>query len=113
MAKGYVGGSSIKSIKETLDGGYILGCGSTLGIVGDKTEPNIGGTGSEDYWIIKTDNLGNIQWQNSIGGNGRDYIQDIFVNADGSFLLQVILTLMPAGINQKIILEQALILIIG
>ena len=85
--KGYVGGSSIKSIKETLDGGYILGCGSTLGIVGDKTEPNIGGTGSEDYWIIKTDNLGNIQWQNTIGGNGRDYIQDIFVNADGSFFV--------------------------
>jgi hypothetical protein len=85
--KGYVGGSSIKSIKETLDGGYILGCGSTLGIVGDKTEPNIGGTGSEDYWIIKTDNLGNIQWQNSIGGNGRDWIEDVTVNADGTYFV--------------------------
>ncbi len=83
--KGYVGGSAIYSIKQTYDGGYILGCGSTLGIVGDKTEPNTGGTGSEDFWIIKTDNLGNIQWQNSIGGNGRDYIQDVSVNMDGTY----------------------------
>ena len=84
--KGYVGGSSIKSIKETLDGGFILGC-SSLGIVGDKTEPNTGGTGAEDFWIIKTDNVGTIQWQNTIGGNDRDWIEHVTVNSDGTYFV--------------------------
>jgi hypothetical protein len=25
-----------------------------------------------DYWIVKTDSIGNIQWQNTIGGNEGD-----------------------------------------
>jgi hypothetical protein len=85
--KGYVGGSGIYALQQTLDGGYILGCGSALGIVGDKTEPNTGGTGAEDFWIIKTDNLGNIQWQNTIGGNGTDILKEVLVNVDNSYFV--------------------------
>ncbi|MBK7886580.1 MAG: hypothetical protein IPJ86_04530 [Bacteroidetes bacterium] len=27
---------------------------------------------SYDYWIVKLDSLGNILWQNTIGGSGYD-----------------------------------------
>jgi hypothetical protein len=53
----------LNSIRQTSDGGYILGGYSGSNISGDKTENSIG---SWDYWIIKTDSLGNIQWQNTI-----------------------------------------------
>ncbi len=28
--------------------------------------------GGYDYWIVKTDSIGNIQWQNTIGGSIND-----------------------------------------
>ncbi len=28
--------------------------------------------GENDYWIVKTDSQGNIQWQNTIGGSKWD-----------------------------------------
>jgi len=61
-----IGGSSedlIYSIKQTSDGGYILGGLSSSNISGDKSENCLG---SSDYWIVKTDSMGIIQWQNTI-----------------------------------------------
>ncbi|MBK7971100.1 MAG: hypothetical protein IPK08_20460 [Bacteroidetes bacterium] len=42
-------------ISQTADGGYIVGGISNSNISGDKTENCLGG---EDYWIVKTDSLG-------------------------------------------------------
>ncbi|MBK7853610.1 MAG: hypothetical protein IPJ79_00670 [Bacteroidetes bacterium] len=42
-----------------------MGGFSDSNISGDKTENS---NGVEDYWIIKTDAAGNIQWQNTIEG---------------------------------------------
>jgi hypothetical protein len=64
-----IGGDSddyLSSIKQTSDGGYILGGYSKSIISGDKIENSMG---LHDYWIVKTNSLGNIQWQNTIGGN--------------------------------------------
>lgn len=37
---------------------------------GNKTENVVGGgTNYADYWVLKIDNVGNIVWQNTIGGN--------------------------------------------
>ena len=55
------------SLQVTSDGGYILGAMSASGISGDKTEESNGVT---DYWVVKLDVDGNIEWQNSIGGAG-------------------------------------------
>ncbi len=57
------------SIAQTADGGYILGGISSSNISGDKTENS---NGDWDFWIVKTDSLGVIQWQNTIGGNDKD-----------------------------------------
>jgi Secretion system C-terminal sorting domain len=82
-----IGGSSVdelKSIQQTTDGGYILGGYSYSGLFGDKTESNIG---EADYWIVKTDSLGSIQWQNTIGGNMRDWLYSIQQTIDGGYIL--------------------------
>jgi hypothetical protein len=82
-----IGGSSadyLTSIKQTTDGGFILGGRSFSSISGDKTEDSKGGY---DYWIVKTDSFGNIQWQKTIGGNNGDYLTSIQQTNDGNFIL--------------------------
>ncbi|MBL0071934.1 MAG: hypothetical protein IPP34_09005 [Bacteroidetes bacterium] len=71
-------------ISQTADGGYIVGGISNSNISGDKTENCLGG---EDYWIVKTDSLGNILWQNTNGGSDNDYLLSISTTADGGYIL--------------------------
>ncbi|MBL0095584.1 MAG: T9SS C-terminal target domain-containing protein [Bacteroidetes bacterium] len=82
-----IGGSLtdvLQSIIQTSDGGYILGGYSESNISGNKTENSLG---SGDCWIVKTDSLGNIQWQNTIGGNGIDEVASICQTTDGGYIL--------------------------
>ena len=84
-----IGGNNwddMQSIAQTTDGGYILGGKSMSNISGDKTE-NCIGIGSSDYWIVKTDSLGIIQWQNTIGGSDVDYFQSLQQTTDGGYIL--------------------------
>ena len=71
-------------VQQTSDGGYIIGGYSRSDISGDKTEQSLG---NEDYWIVKTNNTGNIQWQNTIGGNSPDYIYAMQQTSDGGYIL--------------------------
>jgi type IX secretion system substrate protein len=82
-----IGGSSedhLYSISQTTDGGYIIGGLSDSDISGDKTEIS---QGLSDYWIVKLDDLGVIQWQNTIGGNDEDWLQSISQTTDGGYIL--------------------------
>jgi hypothetical protein len=82
-----IGGSDndqLYSIHQTIDGGYILGGNSASNISGDKTENS---RGFEDYWIIKTDENGIIQWQNTIGGSAFDYLSSVIQTTDKGYLL--------------------------
>ena len=63
-------------IKSTLDGGYII-CGETSSI----------GFGEEDAFLIKTDNLGNKEWENTYGGSVEDGGQSVIQTNDGGFAL--------------------------
>ncbi|MBL7914796.1 MAG: T9SS type A sorting domain-containing protein [Bacteroidia bacterium] len=72
------------SLVQTEDGGYILGGDSNSSISGDKTENS---NGDSDYWVVKTDSLGNIEWQNTIGGNSFDYLRSIKQTTDGGYIL--------------------------
>ncbi|MBK7569132.1 MAG: FG-GAP repeat protein [Chitinophagales bacterium] len=71
-------------VKQTTDGGYILGGTSDSGMSGDKIEPSIG---SLDMWIIKLDESGNIDWQNTIGGSSVDELKSIEQTDDGGFII--------------------------
>jgi hypothetical protein len=74
----------LRSIKQTSDGGYILGGHSDSGISRDKTENSQGIT---DYWVVKLDTAGSIQWQNTIGGSANDYLYSIQQTSDGGYIL--------------------------
>jgi hypothetical protein len=50
------------SIQLTADGGYIF-AGRTTSNNGDVS----GNHGGIDWWVVKTDVLGNIQWQKTLG----------------------------------------------
>jgi len=69
---------------QTSDGGYLLGGYSNSDIGGDKTENSLG---EDDYWVVKTDAAGVIQWQNTIGGSADDEMSSVIQTADGGYLL--------------------------
>ncbi|MFI5219541.1 MAG: T9SS type A sorting domain-containing protein [Bacteroidia bacterium] len=85
-----IGGNNsdkLNSIGQTTDGGYILGGSSQSNISGDKTENVVGNTIWGDYWVIKIDSSGNIQWQNTIGGNDNDYLWFVQQTSEGGYVL--------------------------
>jgi len=82
-----LGGSDndyLTSIKPTPDGGFIAGGYSRSGISGDKTEAS---RGSFDYWIVKLDSAGSIQWQKTIGGTESDVLNHLDLSGDGGYIL--------------------------
>ncbi|MEZ5013793.1 MAG: MopE-related protein [Chitinophagales bacterium] len=83
---GGTGDDQIFSIHQTSKGGYIIGGDSYSGISGDKTEPSVG-LGYSDYWVVMIDSIGNIQWQNTIGGSDNDHLRSIDITSDGGFIL--------------------------
>lgn len=82
---GGIGDDQLKSVEQTSDGGFILGGYSNSNISGDKTENSW--NNHYDYWIVKTDSLGNIQWQNTIGGDGNDYLAACHQTFDNGYIL--------------------------
>src|SRR5688572_19696609 len=59
------GAEAIAVVKQTSDGGYIMGGRSDSGISGDKSQAS---KGAADYWIVKTDASGNKTWDKTYGG---------------------------------------------
>ncbi|MBN8640703.1 MAG: T9SS type A sorting domain-containing protein [Flavobacteriales bacterium] len=74
----------LRSIDTTFDGGYIIGGYSNSPASGNKTSDNLG-TG--DYWVLKLDNKGNIQWQKTIGGNSDDQLYVVKQTYDKGYIL--------------------------
>jgi hypothetical protein len=80
------GDEDLRAAEQTADGGYILGGISTsMGINGDKTQPNWS-VGS-DYWIIKIDANGVKQWDARFGGLDQDELNAIHQSSDGGYIL--------------------------
>lgn len=82
-----IGGSNIeylKSIIRTGDGGYLLAGTSYSGISGEKTGDSKGGS---DFWIVKLNKQGIIQWDKTIGGDGYELLNVAILTPDGGFLL--------------------------
>ena len=64
------------SVIQTLDGGYII-AGDT-----NRAEPNF-----HDAWVIKTDQDGNVIWDNTYGLDGSDHAMSIIQLDDGNFVI--------------------------
>jgi hypothetical protein len=72
------------SMESCSDGGYILGAQSKSAISGVKTEGVVGGGVAYDYWVVKIDSIGNIEWQNTIGSNIQDHLYFVTESEEGN-----------------------------
>jgi hypothetical protein len=64
------------SVFQTSDGGYVL-AGLT----------NSSGAGNSDFWLLKTDITGNMQWNKTYGGIGADGAQYAVQAVDGGYTI--------------------------
>ncbi len=81
----YYGGTSSDYayfIQQTNDGGYIV-AGDTNSTNTDVTQNN----GSTDYWILKLNSIGELQWQKALGGSSFDYGKSVQQTTDGGFIV--------------------------
>ncbi|OFY61128.1 MAG: hypothetical protein A2Y71_10025 [Bacteroidetes bacterium RBG_13_42_15] len=74
---------NLSFIKLLPQGGYLLGGTSLSGATGDKTKDSYGW---QDYWIIKIDTAGNMEWDQVYGGEKYDVLSGIFIAYDGYIL---------------------------
>jgi hypothetical protein len=70
-----------KSIIQTRDGGYAIAGNS------DSNDFDLTSNyGTNDFWIIKINNTGDIQWKKTLGGSGNDNLAQIIETPEGGFL---------------------------
>jgi len=65
----------IESVQQTSDGGYIL--------IGTKAYNNT----DEDFYLLKTDSLGDSLWAKAIGGSNYDYAKSGQQTTDGGYII--------------------------
>ncbi|THU37050.1 T9SS C-terminal target domain-containing protein [Niastella caeni] len=82
--KTYGGGGDdlARSLITTSDGGYLV-AGSTSSTNGNVT----GNHGGNDYWILKLNAAGSIEWQKALGGTGSEVAHSIMAASDGSSVI--------------------------
>jgi len=69
------------SIQHTSNNGYAI-IGRSNSVNGDVT----GNHGSYDYWLVKTDSIGNLQWQKSFGGTDEDRAATLLVTSGKEYI---------------------------
>lgn len=72
----------IRNIIHTKDNGY-LAIGFSKSSDGDVSSNN----GGFDYWLVKIDSLGNIQWENNFGGSNEDKAFMAIETNNNSFII--------------------------
>lgn len=77
------GGSDLLTdLESTPDGGVLIAGYSNSTASGNKTE-NV--YGSSDFWVLKLNTAGDIEWQNNIGGFEFDYKPQISFDNMGNY----------------------------
>lgn len=71
-----------KSIVKTTDGGYII-----AGFTSSNDFDVSGNHGNRDYWVVKLNSTGDIEWQKTLGGTGDDTANSIQQASDGGYIV--------------------------
>ncbi len=74
----------LQSACLTKDGGWIAAGTSSSRVTCQKTENTRGG---EDYWVIKYNKSGTVQWDKTIGGGSDDYFPSVQQTSDGGYIV--------------------------
>jgi parallel beta-helix repeat protein len=74
LSIGFSGDDEAKTVVQTIDGGYILS-GDTHSF----------GSGGSNVWLVKTDALGNMEWNKTYGGDGDESLNTLIRTSDGGF----------------------------
>lgn len=77
------GEDTARSIIATSDGGYAV-FGYTNSVDGDVTDKTMQVV---DYWLLKLDAQGNLQWNKTYGGSGEDKGRAVIQTNDGGYAL--------------------------
>ena len=72
----------LRSLQQTTDGGYIL-AGYTTSTNGDVSF-NYGGS---DFWVVKINAIGDIEWEKTYGGSNEDAAYSIQQTLDGGYIV--------------------------
>ena len=94
------GGSSMawgNSVQQTSDGGYII----TGGYVADESDV--------DVWLIKTDSMGNIEWDEKFGRLNYDEGESVHQTRDGEYIVAGCTQSPAAGMDVWLIKVKAVI----
>ena len=86
---GSTDGDGCNDIIQTPDGGYLIG-GTSIAYdtSGDKTQFNFGYPyPTDNFWVVKTDSLGNKQWDKVFGGSEGEGLGNTLNTTDGNYLL--------------------------
>jgi uncharacterized protein YjdB/predicted secreted protein len=68
-------------VGQTSDGGYIISGATSFGL------GFLGGGWGYDFWVLKIDSQGNIQWQKTYGGWSLEAPETIQQTSDGGYIL--------------------------
>jgi hypothetical protein len=79
---GGTGNDEAYSVDETKDGGFVV-AGFSASTDGDISANR----GGEDYWIIKLDASGVLQWERSLGGSQDDDAFSVRQTSDGGYIV--------------------------
>ncbi|MCS3533059.1 T9SS type A sorting domain-containing protein [Chryseobacterium sp. JUb7] len=78
-----LGGKGLDEVEKmipTRDGGALLGIYSRSSANGSKKTENYG---EGDYWIVKLDKDGKVQWEKNFGGKGDDHLRTLSLTSTG------------------------------
>lgn len=81
---GGTGRDVLHDLNLTQDGGFIMGGESNSPISNEKTAEPIGGL---DFWIVKMNFAGEVEWDKTIGGTEAEVLETIEQTADGGYIL--------------------------
>ncbi|WP_261511750.1 T9SS type A sorting domain-containing protein [Chryseobacterium paludis] len=78
-----LGGKGLDEVEKmipTRDGGALLGIYSRSSTGGSKQTENFG---EGDYWIVKLDKSGKVEWEKNFGGKGDDHLRTLALTSNG------------------------------
>ncbi|KXH78735.1 T9SS type A sorting domain-containing protein [Chryseobacterium kwangjuense] len=83
LSESVFGGKGLDEVEKmipTRDGGALLGGYSRSGLGGSKKTEN---SGEGDYWIVKLDKSGKVEWEKNFGGKGDDHLRTLALTSAG------------------------------